>query len=122
MEPERSTAADGLWNTNPDLPLNEILNNIKAGASKGTVGGPSLTYMMAPFAALLVRLSRDAEATAASVNQKTQSLISLTRWLVAMTIILILLTFPLAVSELHKLIAEFSHPAPQISESALESD
>jgi hypothetical protein len=78
-----------------------------------------------PFSALLVRLSREAEATAVSINQKTHSLIVLTRWLIAMTIILIGLTIPLAVSEVHRLIADFTHtnlPAPQTSESALERD
>jgi hypothetical protein len=125
MEPDRSSAADNLWNTNPDLHLNEILNNIKTGASRGTVSGPSITYMMAPFAALLVRLSRDAEATAASVNQKTQSLIVMTRVLVVMTGILIVLTIPLAVIELHKFVIEITHKAPvppQKSGNVLESD
>jgi hypothetical protein len=112
-EPERSTAADGLWNTNPDLHLNEILNNIKAGANRSTGGGPSLSYMMAPFAALLVRLSRDAEersnaaeVTAQAVNKKTWQLIVLTRWLIGLTVVIIFLTVPLVSIEVSKYLSE----------------
>ena len=101
---ERSSASDNLWNTNPDLSTNDILNNIKQWAVQSTAGGPSLSYMIAPFSALLVKLSRDADATARSVNNKTQQLIVLTRWLIGLTIVLVLLTFPLVWAEMRKLI------------------
>ena len=89
QEPERSTNADQLWNTNPDLHTNEILNNIKAGATRATGGGPSMSYMLAPFAALLVKLSRDADATASKTLEVTNRLYWLTWALLVLTALLL---------------------------------
>ena len=49
-------------------------------------------YVIQPFSALLVRLSNDAEITANAVNERTQQLIVLTRWLIVLTVIIIFLT------------------------------
>jgi hypothetical protein len=75
--------------------------------SKSSWAEKNVGYVLQPFSALLVRLSRDAEQTAASVNKKTQTLIVLTRILVVMTGILIFLTIPLVVFEGNKFVAEF---------------
>jgi hypothetical protein len=101
-EVERSTASDGMWNTDPELPLNEILNNIKSGTVKSTAGGPSISYMLAPFSALLVRLSRDAEVAGHRIEVLT--------WrLYVLTIALLVLTSFLVFKEIYDI---FIHPAP----------
>jgi hypothetical protein len=87
----------------PEWPTEKILDEIKTKASWGKEW-PG--FILQPFSALLVRLSRDAELTAASVNRKTQSLIVLTRILVVMTGILIILTIPLVIIESRKFVAE----------------
>lgn len=104
-EPERSTAADGLWNTNPDLHANEILDNIKIGATKSTAGGPSISYMLAPFAALLVKLSRDADVTASKTLRVTNRLYWLT-WALLLLTAALLAKEGLEVYEKHYLGAE----------------
>jgi hypothetical protein len=89
---ERSTAGDGLWNTNPDLPVSEILNNIKTGAVKSTAGGPSLSYMLAPFSALLVNLANKADESSRRLEELTQRLYVVTIALLVVTIVLLVVT------------------------------
>jgi hypothetical protein len=88
-ESERSSNADNLWNTNPDLSTNEILNNIKQGALRSTGGGPSISYMLAPFSALLVKLSKDAD----HVAEKNLTIANRLYWLTWMLLILTFLLF-----------------------------
>lgn len=92
-----------VFNTDPDWSTEKILDEIK---SKASWAEKNVGYVLQPFSALLVRLSREAEKTAASVNEKTQRLIVLTRILVIMTGILIVLTIPLVVVEGTKFISE----------------
>ncbi len=56
-------------------PATVILNDVTVACRK--IGGPSSQWssVAAPFSELLVKLSRDAEATAAAVNAKTQTLL-----------------------------------------------
>jgi hypothetical protein len=97
--------------TNPERPVEEILDQVRAGAALNLVPRQvALGTVVAPFSALLVRLSRDAERTASLVNKKTQQLIVLTRWLIALTVVIILLTAPLVFVEVAKYISELSQP------------
>jgi hypothetical protein len=50
-----------MFNADPDRPIRQILDNIQSEAVRGGQSG-NLTYMLPAFAALLVRLSRDADA------------------------------------------------------------
>src|SRR5882757_5125569 len=85
---ERSSNADSLWNTNPNLTTNEILNNIKAGAVRGA-NDANMTFMIAPFSALLVKLSTDAEKTAEKTLKATNRLYWLTWALLVVTVLLL---------------------------------
>jgi hypothetical protein len=78
---------------NPDE-TERLLNNIKIG--------PHAANPFIPFSELLAKLSQDAEATASTLNAKTQKLIVLTRILVVMTGILIVLTIPIVIVESSK--------------------
>jgi hypothetical protein len=93
-----------LFNTDPDRSVNELLDDIKNNAVKSYSQEARLGLVLAPFSALLVKLSKNAEATAASVNAKTHQLIILTRWLIGLTIVIIILTIPLASDVILRLI------------------
>jgi hypothetical protein len=95
--------AEMVFNTDPDWPTEKILDEIK---SKASWAEKNVGYVLQPFSALLVRLSRDAEVTAASVNEKTQELITLTRWLIGLTVVIIFLTAPLVFIEVSKYLSE----------------
>jgi hypothetical protein len=82
------------FNTDPDRSVSEILDDIRTNAAGSTSQNNKLGFVLAPFSALLVKLSKDAEATAASVNAKTHQLIILARWLIVLTVVLIILTIP----------------------------
>ena len=84
-----------MFNTDPNREVADILEDIKIASRTDTRVDLKIGLVVAPFSALLVKLSRDAEATAASVNGKTQTLINLTRILIALTIALIILTVPI---------------------------
>jgi hypothetical protein len=79
-----------------------LLNNIKVGVH---AANPFI-----PFSELLAKLSQDAEATASTLNAKTQKLIVLTRILVVMTGILIVLTIPIVIVESSKFFTEVLKP------------
>ena len=89
--------------TEPDSPIEKILDDIK-GRVSWAEKNPG--YILQPFSALLVRLSRDAEVTAAAVNRKTQQLIVLTRCLIGLTLVIIFLTAPLVYVEVAKYLSE----------------
>ena len=92
-----------MWNTDPNRPVGEILDDIKAGAVRSFSPNESnISFVLAPLSALLVRLSKDAEATAVSVNARTHQLIILTRWLIVLTVVIIVLTVPLVCIEVVK--------------------
>jgi hypothetical protein len=84
-----------MMNTDPDRPVNDILDEISKACFANARTELKMGLMIAPFSALLVKLSKDAETTAASVNSKTQTLIKLTRVLIVLTIALIILTIPI---------------------------
>ncbi len=71
------------FDTNPDRSTDELLEAVSVGLKAGGQR-TTLLFMMAPFAALLVRLSRDSEKTA-------QQVVRLTKWLISLTIALLLL-------------------------------
>jgi len=96
-----------VFNADPDWPTEKILDEIK---SKASWAEKNVGYVLQPFSALLVRLSRDAEVTAAAVNKKTQQLIVLTRWLIGLTVVIIFLTAPLVLIEVSKYLSELPHP------------
>jgi hypothetical protein len=96
-----------MFQADPEWPTEKLLDEIKSKASWGKEWPGAI---LQPMSALLVRLSREAEVTAASVNRKTQSLIILTRILVGMTAILIFLTVPLVIVETSKFFTEVIQP------------
>jgi hypothetical protein len=89
-EPRRP-AVHAVWNTNAELSPNELLDAIVKGAAWSTSGGQaSLSYMLAPFSALLVRLSRDSDKTADKMLKATRNLFWLTWALLILTFLLLL--------------------------------
>lgn len=91
-----------MW-TDPEWPTQQILDEIKA---KALWAEKNPGFVIQPFSALLVRLSRESEATAKAVNDKTSDLIKLTRVLIIMTAALIVLTVPLVIIETTKFVSE----------------
>jgi hypothetical protein len=71
------------WNTDPNRPVSEILGDIKEAA----VQWPEhISYVLAPFAALLARLAEDDAATARNLLLATYVLLGVTVVLVALTV------------------------------------
>lgn len=80
-----------VFNTDPNRPIKEILDEIGTQApAVFDKGAGALGLVLAPFAALIAKLSMDAEVS-------TRKVIRLTWWLIALTIALSLLTIPLFV-------------------------
>jgi hypothetical protein len=77
------------WNTDPNRPVNEILDDIKVAAiqsQQGTFLQPErISYVLAPFAALLARLAEDDAATARNLLRATYVLLGVTVALVVLT-------------------------------------
>jgi hypothetical protein len=77
---------DPTFKAEPDQEVEKLLEEIEAGAEAGA-RSPSrtTTFAIAPFAALLVRLSRDADKTANKVVRLTWGLFWLTLALLIFT-------------------------------------
>jgi hypothetical protein len=93
--------------------LSEMQTAAKFAASKDN-GARFLGAVITPFSALLVQFAQDAESTAKSINERTQTLIILTdrliRWtriLTILTFFLVFLTAPLVFIELVEFYREF---------------
>ena len=83
------------WNNDPNRPVNEIHDDIKQGTvqNQGTVQQPErISYVLAPFAALLARLAQDDAATARNLLYATYVLLAVTVLLLAVTVVLVVLT------------------------------
>jgi hypothetical protein len=95
------------FNVNPDRPVTAILADIKTGAA--AAANPNnqgkLGMAFAPFAALLVKLSQDAERatrTIITLSEKTDKATRTIIWLtwapVGLTVIIAILTLALVLS------------------------
>ena len=81
-----------MYNVDPNRPIEEILSDIKAGAVQSfqtPMGTSNPGAVWAPFAALLVRLSRDADASARRMELLTRRLYILTILILALTALLL---------------------------------
>jgi hypothetical protein len=77
------------FNTDPDRSVDEILKDIEKGAFDASQRRANLLgAVLAPFAGLLVKLSREAEATSQRVEKLTKRLYSLTIFIVILTLLL----------------------------------
>lgn len=76
--------ADAHFNADPSRSKRELLAEIKSEAETGLRHG-YVGFVVPAFAALLVKLSEEADATA-------QRVVRLTRWLIFLTIVLAILT------------------------------
>lgn len=83
-----------MFDTNPNRTTDELLNDIEIGLKQG-FNSKNLGAAMAPFAALLVKLSRDAE-------RSSQKIVKLTWGLIALTVGLLAFTAFLAWEDAHK--------------------
>src|SRR5947209_7328259 len=78
-----------MWNTDPEREVKAILDDIKDGAVKSYSQNGRIGLVLAPFAALLVRLSRDADASAARMERLTRRLYVLTIFILVLTLLLL---------------------------------
>jgi hypothetical protein len=109
-----------MYNVDPNRAIEEILSDIRIGATQSfqsPMGTSNPGAMWAPFAALLVRLSRDAEATAVRMELLTRRLYILTIALLALTFLLFILTLGLFAKEAFDFYKEYylheqSQPGP----------
>jgi hypothetical protein len=80
------------FNTDPDRPIEKILADIKQGALNTVNSREGLNFvgaLLAPFAALLVRLLRDAEKSAKRIEYLTWVICGLTVALFVLTAYLV---------------------------------
>jgi hypothetical protein len=80
------------YNVDPERPVDDILADIKVGARDSfqtPMGNSDPGKLFAPFAALLVRLSRDAEATARRAEATARRLERLTIAILVFTVLLL---------------------------------
>jgi hypothetical protein len=105
-----------VFNTDPNRTVDEILADIQRGAvSAASSGNINLVgHVLAPFAALLVKLSRDSSAATARVQR-------LTRNLFATVIALLIVTFVLFAREVNNLYEKnYRNQAANISEQMMK--
>jgi hypothetical protein len=84
-----------MYNVDPDRPIDQILADIKGGALQSfqsPMGTSNPGALFAPFAALIVHLSRDVDAAAKRMER-------LTKWLVGLTVAILTLTALLLAKE-----------------------
>ena len=76
----------------PDLPIQELLTIVGSEALRGASGSSAgnLNFALPHFAALLVRLSRDAERRSARIEKLTWAMTFLTLVLAILTAMLII--------------------------------
>jgi len=87
-----------VYSIDPKRPVDELLSEIQQAAIGGTPG--LMGAVLTPFATLMVKLSRDAEASAEKMER-------LTRRLYVLTILILALTLLLLVREIAKDAFEF---------------
>jgi hypothetical protein len=104
-----------MYNTDPNRPVEDILSDIKAGAVQSfqsPMGNSNPGALWAPLAALMVKLSREAEASAERMER-------LTRRLYVLTVLILVLTLLLLIREIAKDTFEFfekRHPQSENSQ------
>jgi hypothetical protein len=96
-----------MFQTDPNQPIEKIYDEVKNGASRSYTQQNPIALVIVPFAALILRLSKDAEKTA-------QRIATLTRWLIGFTIVLIVLTGVLAIEPVMHIV-EFFHRVAGLS-------
>jgi hypothetical protein len=111
-----------MYNVDPDRSIDEILSDIKVGALKsfhGPMQPSNPGALLAPFAALLVRLSRDADAAAKKMER-------LTKWLTWLTVAILILTALLFAKEVFDIYEKHQqgqpHAGPKIDNPAPFAD
>ena len=81
-----------MFNADPTKSTDELLTEIKVAAVQGYNNANPVLSLPA-FAALLVRLSRDADATAEKNLRIQRNLIRLTGFVLAISVVMLLLQF-----------------------------
>ncbi len=82
------------FNTDPNRPIEEILKDIEHGAFQTKEHQANfLGAVLAPFAGLLVKLSREAQANAQKLETLTTRLFWLTLVIAFLTVVLVLRDF-----------------------------
>jgi hypothetical protein len=82
------------FNTDPNRPIDEILKDIEKGAFNTSQHTANfLGAVLAPFAGLLVKLSREAQANAQRLETLTKVLLGLTIAIVIPTAVLVFREF-----------------------------
>lgn len=91
-----------MFNTDPNRTTEELLADIR-NASTSAFNNKSLSFVPPPFAALLVKLSREADARAQIMQDLTKEIRWLTKVIVALTIVILILTAFMVCIELYKI-------------------
>ena len=98
----KSSPGNRMWNTDPNRSIDEILGDIQAGSLRAfSQGSSNESFVLAPMAALLVRLSKDAEASSKRLEELTVRLYDITWFLLILTVGLFVLTAALLAKEGH---------------------
>jgi len=101
--------------TDLDRPIEQILDDVRSAALQNTSTTElKIGIVVIPFATLLVKLSKDAEAT-------TQTIRRFTQWLFALTFALLFLTVALLVMQGYQLY-QYDHLNDQRTEGYKNSD
>jgi hypothetical protein len=95
-------SGNDIFEANPERPPKELLERIRIGAISG-FNNSTTVFAIPPFAALLVRLSADADKRATKIE-------SLTNKLLWYTVALLVLTFLLVAKEGFDVYAQYSAP------------
>jgi hypothetical protein len=102
-------------NVDPNKSPDAFLAEIEKGAaeSHNFFSSEALNVMLPPFAGLLVRLSKDAAQTASTNAKTADKTLTFTKWLLWITIVLLLVTgFPAALEFMKFYESHYRHPNP----------